>query len=167
MEHVAEVCVRRARPSDVEQIAVFINQARPGGEEITPAEVLDRLGTVGFLLAEADAELVGLLGWGVENLVARMTDFLIYPARFRQAAGGALLAAMEDTADELQCEAVVLFVPSGAPAEVLAFWEDFGYGFRNIAELPRSWREVAREANPTGDQVMLKQIRANRVMRPM
>jgi len=159
--------VRRGRPADVERIAAFINQSRPQGQQVVAADVLARFGTVGFLLAEADGQLVGLLGWQVENLVARITDFLIFPAQLTQTAGPVLLAAMEETAQELQCEAAILFAPPAAPAQLLAFWEAFGYALRQLDELPRAWREVAREANPGGDRVMLKQLRADRVLRPI
>jgi len=163
MEHK----VQRARPSDAERIAAFIAQAQPQGPKVTPKEVLDRLGTAGFLLAEVDGTLVGLLGWRAENLIAQVTDFLVFPTRFRLSAGRMLLAAMEQAARELQCEAVVLFVPPDTPPEVLQFWETFGYGLRRAVELPRAWREVAREANPAGDWVVLKQLREGRVLKPL
>ncbi|HIQ02711.1 MAG TPA: GNAT family N-acetyltransferase [Anaerolineales bacterium] len=167
MDQLPEIKVRRARPSDAERIAMFVNRTRPPGQEITPEEVLSRFGMAGFLLAEAGGEMVGLLGWQAENLVARVTDFLILPARFRLTAGRELLTAMEEAARELQCEAAILFVPSNTSLEVLSFWEAFGYSFREVAALPRAWREAAREANPSGDWVVLKQLREDRVMRPM
>lgn len=167
MEQVPEVKVRRARPSDAERIALFVNKAQPRGDRITAEEVLRRFGEVGFFLAEAGGEMVGLLGWQAENLVARVTDFLILPARFRITAGRVLLTAMEEAARELQCETAILFVPSNTPREILAFWEAFGYTFRQVAALPQPWREAAREANPAGDWVVLKQLRADRVLRPI
>ena len=86
MEQVPEIQVRRARPSDAERIAAFVNRARPQGPPIAREAVVGRLGAVGFLVAESDVEdgeVVGLMGWQVENLIARVADFLIFPNRYR------------------------------------------------------------------------------------
>lgn len=166
MTESSEIRVRRARPADAERIATFVNRGRPH-KPVTPSEVLHRFGTVGFLLAEMGGEVVGLLGWQVENLVVRVTDFLVFPARLNLRVGQALLTAMEEAAQELMCEAAILILPASAPPEVLQFWETFGYQPRDIAGLPRAWREAAREANPLQDQVVLKQLRADRVLRPI
>ncbi len=161
-----EIRVRRARPSDAERIAAFVSRVRPN-KPVTAPEVLERFGTVGFLLAEADGELVGLLGWQVENLVVRVTDFLISPARLSLPAGRALLASMEEAASELLCEAAILVIPRNTPPEVLQFWEVFGYHSHEIAGLPKAWREAAREANPASDRIVLKQLRQERILYPI
>ncbi len=166
MTESSQIRIRRARPADAERIAAFVNRGRPP-RPVTPSDVLQRFGAIGFLLAEMDGEMVGLLGWQVENLVARVTDFLVFPARLSLSVGRALLQAMEETAQELMCEAAILIIPANAPPEVLQFWETFGYQPRDIASLPRAWREAAREANPLQDQIVLKQLRADRVLRPI
>ncbi len=167
MNETSEIIVRRARPSDAERIAAFVNRAGVGKKPVTTEDVLQRFGGVGFLLAEMDGKVVGLLGWQVENLVARVTDFLIFPARLRLVAGRALLTAMEEAAQELLCEAAILIVPASVSPEVLEFWETFGYTLRDIASLPRAWREAAREANPETDRVVLKQLREERILYPV
>ncbi len=167
MEQIPELAVYRARPSDVERIVAFVNRARPSGRPVTPEEVLRRFGPTSFLLAEAGEGLVGLLGWHVEDLVARVTDFLIFPARFRVAAGHALLSAMEEAARQLECEVVILFLPPPMSLGMLSYWETFGYGPQKVAALPRPWREAAREANPNENWVVLKQLREDRVLRPI
>lgn len=167
MERAPEIHVRRARPSDAERIAAFVNRARPRGRPIAHEDVLDRCGRVGFLLAETGEELVGLLGWHAENLVVRVTDLLVIPVELQAAAGGALVEMMEVAARELQCEVAILLMPPEALPEVKAFWENLGYGPRDVADLPRPWREAAREARPASERVVLKQLRAGRVLRPM
>ncbi len=166
MTESSQIRIRRARPADSERIAAFVNRGRPH-KPVTPSEVLQRLGAVGFLLAEMEGDIVGLLGWQVENLVVRVTDFLVFPARLSLSVGRALLTEMEEAARELMCEAAILILPANAPPEVLQFWEAFGYQRRDIAGLPRAWREAAREANPLQDQVVLKQLRADRVLQPI
>lgn len=166
MTESSQIRIRRARPADAERIATFVNRGRPP-KPVTPSDVLQRFGAIGFLLAEMEGEMVGLIGWQVENLVARVTDFLVFPARLSLSVGQALLKAMEEAAQELMCEAAILILPANAPPEVLQFWEVFGYQPRDIASLPRAWREAAREANPLQDQVVLKQLRTDRVLRPI
>ncbi len=159
--------IRRARPSDAELIAEFVNRAHPKGPPVTREDVIGRFGFVGFFISEAEGEMVGLLGWQVENLIARVTDFLVYPTRYRLTAGRALLTAMEQAALELQAEAALLFMPANTPREVLAFWEAFGYHFQEVAGLPRAWREAAQETNPAGEWVVLKQLREEQVLAPL
>ncbi|MGD1995483.1 MAG: GNAT family N-acetyltransferase [Anaerolineae bacterium] len=167
MAEVSEASVRRARPADAERIAAFVNRARSRERLLAPEDVRDRFGTVAFLLAQRGGEVVGLLGWRVENLVARVTDFLVWPAAQRVVAGRALLSAMEVAAGELLCEAVILFVARDCPSEVLDFWKAFGYERRKVAELPKAWREASKEVRSVEEQILLKQLRDDLVRRPL
>lgn len=164
---MSEIRVRRARLEEARLIAAFVNLARPTARPVTEDEARRRLGTVGFLVAEQDGEMIGLLGWQVENLVARVTDFLVWPTTERLVAGRALIPAMEDAARQLLCEAAILFLPRNAPPELLRFWQAFGYELREVAALPRAWREVAREIRSVDEQVMLKQLREDMIRSPI
>jgi N-acetylglutamate synthase-like GNAT family acetyltransferase len=135
---------------------------------VAPENVLEHFGKAGLLLAERDGQVIGLLGWRAENLIARITDFLIYPARLREDAGQALLASMEQTAHELQCEATVLLVTTRITSKLVSFWEKFDFELREVANLPRPWQEVAREIGlDADDQMLIKQLRQDRVVRPL
>ncbi|MGC9398497.1 MAG: GNAT family N-acetyltransferase [Anaerolineae bacterium] len=162
-----ELHVRRTRLEDVDEIAAFINLAKPGRKKITRDMVIERLSDVGFLIAEHDQRIVGLLGWQIENLVVRVTDFLIAPAVDRVVAGRALIEAMEEAARQLQAEVAILFLPPHPSEDLIAFWELFDYERVPISRFNRNWREVAREWNPRATEVMLKQLRRDLVNRPM
>ncbi len=167
-EGAAEVTVFRARPADCEGIAGFISRTLPGGHTVVRDEVLSHLGRVGLLVAESAGEPVGLLGWQVENLVARITDFLIVHPTARVAVARALLEAMEETAQELQCEAAILQMRAAPSVEMVAFWLGFGYARREVARLPRAWREAASEVPLSADgTVLVKQLRRERVLLPI
>jgi dephospho-CoA kinase len=166
-EPTVGIVIQRARPSNAERIAAFVCQARPDAPPVTREDILAHLGRAGILLAERGGEPVGLLGWQVENLVARVTDFLIRPARLRLDVGRALLEAMEATSNELQCEATVLLTRCTPSPEDLAFWQQFGYDLRDVAALPRAWQEAASEGFVQGEQVLVKQLRKDRVLRPI
>ena len=130
--------------------------------------VIERLGNVGFLLAEQGGALVGMLGWQAENLVVRVTDFLISPVPDPIAVGRALLSEMEQAATELQCEAALLFLPRPHSPQLVKFCRALGYELQLAAGLPKAWREAAREARIGDDEkVLVKKLRSGRVFRPL
>ena len=168
MTQQREVTIRRAKPSDAGKIAAFVNNAWHRPQAVDEQTVIDRFGTVGFLLAERDGELIGMLGWQVENLVVGLTDFLINPAAERIAIGQALLAEMERFAQELQCEAALMFLPSPTPRALIEFCETLEYGSQTIASLIPAWQTTARERGlGDDDTVMIKKLSDRRVLRPM
>ncbi|MCP4542538.1 MAG: GNAT family N-acetyltransferase [Chloroflexi bacterium] len=168
MTQQQEITVRRAKPSDAGKIAAFVNNAWHSAEEINERTVIERFGTVGFLLAERDNELIGMLGWQVENLVVGLTDFLINPASERITIGQALLADMERFADELQCEAALMFLPHPTPPALIEFCKTLQYESRTIASLVPAWQITARERGlGDDDTVMIKKLSDRRVLRPM
>ncbi|MFW6135448.1 MAG: GNAT family N-acetyltransferase [Chloroflexota bacterium] len=162
------ILVRRARASDLARIARFVSRALGGDRVVDVPAVRGRLGEVGFLLAEEDGRLVGLIGWSVENLVARVTDLLIRPSRRRIDVGSVLFREMEDAAARLATEAIVLFLPRGSRPEVIEFGRALGYEPRVVGRLPQEWRETAYEAGRGDrDEIPLKQLRSRRVVRPL
>ena len=75
MTQQQEIAIRRAKPSDTAKIVAFVNNAWASERRINDISVIERFGNVGFLVAERDDAIVGLLGWQAENLVVRVTDF--------------------------------------------------------------------------------------------
>ena len=167
MERDPEIRVRRARPSDADRIAEFINRAQSGVISISSDDVRERFGVIGFFLTERDGEIVGLLGWRVEHLVARVTDFLVWPSMERLVAGRAMVGEMEQAARELQCEAALLYLPREVPTQLLAFWEAFGYQVKKVEALPKAWREAAQEVRSMSERVVVKQIREDMISSPL
>ena len=162
-----EIIVRRARPRDAGKIAEFVNKAWQTPEKLDNMSVIERFGSVGFLLAEQDNELVGILGWMAENLVVGLTDLLVAPASERIAISTALCTAMEQAAIELQCEASLLFLPTRVPPALLAFCEQLGYGYEPVSGLSPMWQETARDGGMEGDDsVMIKRLREEVTVRP-
>jgi len=168
MARQQKITVRRAMVSDAGKIAAFVNRARQGQPEIDEQAVIARFRNVGFLLAEQDGNLVGILGWQIENLVVRVSDFLVWPAQERVVVGRALLSEMEQAATELQCEVALLFLPRPSPPDLIEFCKAFGYAPRIVASLPQAWQEAAHEARiENNEAILMKQSRPNRVLRPL
>jgi N-acetylglutamate synthase-like GNAT family acetyltransferase len=160
--------VRRARPSDAEQIAEFVNKALERDGLVDRHAVVARLGDVGLLLAEEDRTLRGLLGWRVENLVACVVDLIISPAQDRQRVGRRLFEEMEEAAADLHAEAAILFLPPAYPDELASFLEDLGYAPRSVATLRSAWREMASEAGrDDSDEIPVKELSSDEVSSPL
>lgn len=166
-EMAPAIQVRSARLDDSAAIADFVNRARRRGEPVNRAMVARRFSEVGFMLAELDGQIVGMLGWQVENLIARVTDFLVAPALDRVIAGRALIQHMEEQAQTLQVEAAMLFLPPRPSADLIGFWELFGYSENAFDSLPKQWRQAAAEWNPGAANVMVKVLRDTMVRRPI
>jgi len=164
---ISDIKIRKARLSDAKAIAGLVDQARPHQPPLDPALVAERFSEIGFLLAEGGGKVVGMLGWQVENLIIRVTDFLLTPDGDRQTAGGALIAAMEEEGTTLLAEAAFLFLPPNPDPALSTYWEGFGYAQRTVTDLPKSWREVAYEWDDSTDQVMIKQLREDMIRRPI
>jgi N-acetylglutamate synthase-like GNAT family acetyltransferase len=161
-----QVC--RAKPSDAQAITGFLASATGGRVSVAPQVVKERFGAKGLWLArDADGKIVGLAGWRAENLVARIDDFLVFPAELYSSAGRMLIEGIEKAAQELQCEVSMIFVPLRAASGLVAFYQTCGYRRPKGEDLPRVWRQTIEEATERGRFVMLKQLREDLVLRPM
>jgi len=69
--------VQRGRPRDSANIAALITRLAKGSRPQTQNDIMAAFGEKAFLLLMSDKQLVGLVGWQVENLVARTTDLYI------------------------------------------------------------------------------------------
>jgi N-acetylglutamate synthase-like GNAT family acetyltransferase len=162
------IVARRARPSDASTIAAFINRVL-GKASVDDITIIESFGDEGFLLAERNGNLVGILGWRAENLVVRVTHLLIWPASEGPAAMPVLFDQMEEAAATLQCEAALLLPPNKTllPRQI-EFFARFDYQPQTVVGLPKAWREAAREAQlDDDDPVLVKQLRDRRVLRPL
>jgi N-acetylglutamate synthase-like GNAT family acetyltransferase len=160
--------VVRAKPSDAPAVAEFVKTATYGRVAVTPQTVVDRFGAKGlWLVQDHHGKIVGLSGWRAENLIARADDFLVFPPELYASAGKVLMGAIEQAAQELQCEVCMLFVPLQAAPNVVAFYESCGYQRPELDDLPRVWQETTHEATQQGRYVMIKKLREDLVVRPI
>ena len=124
-------------------------------------------GEKAFLFLKLDGQPVGIVGWQVENLVERTDDVYIEPSQSLPDAMQALLKEIEATSRDLQCEVALLFLPPGLSGKV-EVWNSLGYEIRTIDSLGvRAWQEAAQETIGTGEAMYFKQLRKDRVLRPV
>jgi len=159
--------VRRAGPRQAEEIAAFISRASKGALDVRREDVMEAFGDKAFLLLKRDGRLMGLAGWQVENLVARTDDIFFESGLPFDEAMQALTLEVERTSRELQCEISLLFLPGGFARqdEIL---NNLGYQERSLQSLKvAAWQEAASESMPPGSVMYFKQLRKDRVLRPV
>lgn len=159
--------LQRGRPRDAQKIAELITRLSRGRRTVTRDQVMDDFGDKAFLLLTMGGELAGVAGWQVENLVARTTDLYLDPKAPADRALPLLLSEIERASGELQCEASLVF----PPIELVGFdtvWKQCGYERRTPESLGvQAWTDAAYESMPKGAALFFKQLRADRVLRPI
>ncbi len=161
------LAVERAGPRQVEEIAEFITEISKGRRAMSPEDVMAAFGEKAFLLLKIDARLVGLAGWQVENLVARVSDVYMEPGLALGEAVRVLMGAIEVASRDLQSEILLLVLPPHLGRHT-AVWDALGYSPRNPQDLKVSaWEEAALESMPVGTVMFYKQLRKDRVLKPV
>lgn len=164
---LGEVNIERAGPKHVDEIVEVLNRLKgvQTGEGISSSTIT--LGEKAYLILRIEQNPMGILAWQVENLVARTTeialDSALPPAQFLPL----LINEMEKASIDLQCEASLIFVP-----ELLAhhdvLWSGLGYEKCTPSSLEvLAWQEAAEESMPAGTTLFFKQLREDRVLRPI
>lgn len=163
----AELETDRAKPRQAEDIALLINRLSGGEKNLTRMDVMAAFGEKAFMLLIAEGQLVGVTGWQVENLVARVDEVWLEPALDKSRAVKTLMDAVEAASKELQAEALLVFVD---PEELTsaAVWQPLDYQILTIAQLEvTAWKEAARESQPPDTVILFKQLRIDRILRPL
>ena len=159
--------VLRARPKQAEQIASFINRMSGDGRNVSSFDIMAAFGEKAYMLLMLENELAGLVGWKVENLVARTDEVYLDDTMRMEDAVSFLIGEVENASMELQCEASLIFV-SPEMANETKTWKTMGYEGKEIAELEISaWQAAAEESQAAGTVMLFKQLRVDRVLKPI
>ena len=160
--------VHRGRPKDAGEIAAIVTRLSRGRRKMSRAEAMAAFGEKAFLVLQMNELTVGLAGWKVENLVSRTDDVFLDESKVLPAIGlKALMEEVERNSIELQCEISLLFLPREM-AEQDAHLANLGYKARSIQSLGvRAWQEAASESMPPESVMLFKQLRKDRVLRPV
>ena len=162
-----EFSVHRGRPRDSQEIAKLMTHLSRGRRGMDEDKVMEAFGDKAFLLLQMGNELVGIAGWQVENLVARTTDLILDPKAAADQALPLMIAEMERASRDLQCEASLIF----PPIDLVGFdavWKQLGYERRSPEMLGvQAWTDAANDSMPEGSALFFKQLRTDRVLRPI
>ena len=159
--------LQRGKPRDAQKIADLITRLSKGKQTMSKDQAMEAFGEKAFLLLLMDHQLVGIAGWQVENLVARITDLFLEHGVAPDKALPLMLQEVERASSDLQCEASLVF----PPIDLVGFdgiWRQLGYERRAPDALGvQAWEDAARESMPRGSALFFKQLRSDRVLRPI
>jgi dephospho-CoA kinase len=159
--------LQRGKPRDAQKIADLITRLSKGKQAMTKDQAMEAFGEKAFLLLLMDQNLVGIAGWQVENLVARVTDLFLDHGIAPDKALPLMIQEVERASGDLQCEASLVF----PPIDLVGFdsiWRHLGYERRSPDALGvQAWEDAARESMPSGSALFFKQLRTDRVLRPI
>jgi dephospho-CoA kinase len=159
--------LQRGKPRDAQKIAELITRLSKGRQTMTHEQVMEAFGDKAFLLLRMDQDLAGIIGWQVENLVARMTDLFLDHRVAADQALPLMIQEVERASGDLQCEAALIF----PPIDLVGFdsvWKQLGYERRSPDGLGvQAWEDAALESMPRGSALFFKQLRTDRVLRPI
>jgi dephospho-CoA kinase len=162
-----ELSVQRGRPRDSANIAALITRLGGGTQSPSQSDIMAAFGEKAFLLLMSDKQLMGLAGWQVENLVARTTDLYLDPNIPMPQALKTLFTELERASQDLQCEASLIFLPPQMISQE-AIWKELGYVRRTPQTLGvQAWQDAANESQPPNTILLFKQLRQDRVLRPI
>ena len=162
-----EFSVQRGKPKNSSAIAELITRLSKGKRAMTPDDVMEGFGDKAYMLLQLDGKLVGLAGWQVENLVTRTTDIFLEEHINLQKALDTLIKEVEQASSELQSEASLVF-PMNELAAQEEVWKQLGYEKRTPETLGvQAWQDSATESLSAGSVLLFKQLRQDRVLRPI
>jgi dephospho-CoA kinase len=162
-----QMVVEKTRPQHAAEIAALINRLSIDQRTLSSEDVMAAFGEKAFLFLKIDNQPVGLVGWQVENLVACTDDVYIDTGLPLSNAMQTLLTAVERSSRDLQCEVILLFIPE-AIAQQTDVWSSLGYELRTLQTLGvRAWQEAAQETIGVGEAMYFKQLRKDRVLKPV
>lgn len=159
--------VTRAKPQQAQEIADAIFRLSNSRRKMNREDVMALFGEKAFLLIKIGEKIYGVVGWRVENLVARVDDFYLEKTLQFDNAIKQVVAEIENASRELQCEATLLFLP---PEMTLhrEVWHSLGYQEASIQDLGvRAWQEAAIESMPAGSVLWFKRLREDLVLKPV
>ncbi len=162
----AEIVARRGGPDQAGDIAAFFNGLND--TSLTRTDILIRFGQKAYMLALAGQNIIGLAGWQVENLIARIDEFILAPNAPVDRTVDGLVRIIEQYASDLQSEIALLFLDQDVPDAIKQAVLASGYEEKTAEELRiPDWKEAAKESAPPDSIMAVKRLREDRVLKPM
>lgn len=162
-----EFSVQRGKPKNSAAIAELVTRLSKGKRKMTADDVMEAFGEKAYMLLQLDGKVVGLAGWQVENLVTRTTDIFLEDHVNPQKALEILIKGVERASGELQSEASLIF-PMNELAAQEELWKQLGYEKRTPETLGvQAWQDAASEGLHKDSILLFKQLRQDRVLRPI
>lgn len=159
--------VVRGKPRHASIIAELITRLSKGKRSMSVDDVMESFGEKAYMLLQVGDQMAGVAGWQVENLVTRTSDIFLEEGIDIAKALEVLIEGVEKASAELQSEASLVFtVDELANQETI--WQKLGYEKRTPETLGvQAWQDAAIESTSAGSGLFFKQLRQDRVLRPI
>ena len=162
-----QIKILRGKPRNSAEIANLINTLEKPPVMLTTDDVMAAFGEKAFFLVQIDFNLVGVIGWQVENLVTRVSDFYLDQRLEMANVLPVLINEIEQASADLQSEVSLVAFPDKFEKND-AVWHKMGYLPYEQENLAVSaWQEAAQELAKPGKILYFKQLRQDRVLRPI
>lgn len=158
--------VRRSRRTDLEALSTALSKKENRSTPLTRAETLKRFGERGYRIAIADKQIIALLAWEAENLVASVREIWAETTDDAALALPRLLQLVESEASELLCEVIFLMVEPNTPDYTLAQLRAAGYEQQELSSLHKLWLQAMEERLQPGELLWGKQLREQVITKP-
>ena len=164
---VGEFSVSRGKPKNSQAIAELITRLSKGKQKLNADDIMAQFGDKAYMLLQNGNDIVGVAGWQVENLVARTTELYLENDIDTAKALETLISEVEKASNDLQCEASLIFASADLGA-LLDTWKKLGYEHRAPDTLGvQAWTDAALESMTKDSLLFFKQMRLDRVLRPI
>jgi len=161
------IIVQRAGPGQAMEIASFINKVSKGSKKYSRNDIMAAFGEKAYLILKLNSSILGVAGWQVENLVARVDEIYLDTKIELNRSIPRIIEEVERASQELQSEVSILFLPPNLAVQE-SLWQSLGYRICSIQSLGvRAWQEAAIESMPPGSMMYYKKLRDDLVLRPV
>lgn len=161
-----EIKIKRPKPSDFDAIARLINVTK--GRNLSKADIMISFSETSYLVAESANDIVGLIGFVVENLITQSSEIAVPADVPIEPVLTELIKEMEEAAEALQSEVSFIYLHTKDSHEVISFLTSkLGYNQLERVEDIKfpAWREALR-SRPEGTAILVKQLREDRILTP-
>lgn len=159
--------VVRGKPKHASVIAELITRLSKGKRNMSVDDVMESFGEKAYMLLQIGDQMAGVAGWQVENLVTRTSDIFLEENIDTAKALEVLIDGVEKASAELQSEASLIFVLNEL-ANQETIWQKLGYEKRTPETLGvQAWQDAAIESTSAASSLFFKQLRQDRVLRPI
>lgn len=162
-----EFSISRGKPKNSQAIADLITRLSNSKQKLGADDVMAQFGDKAYMLLQSGENVVGIAGWQVENLVARTTELYLESGIDTARALETLISEVESASNDLQCEASLIFAPADLGTHQDT-WKKLGYQRRAPDTLGvQAWTDAALESMTKDSLLFFKQMRQDRVLRPI
>lgn len=166
-ELTGDFTVVRGKPKHASVIAELITRLSKGKRSMSVDDVMESFGEKAYMLLQIGDQMAGVAGWQVENLVTRTSDIFLEDNIDTAKALEVLIEGVEKASAELQSEASLIFALNELVNQE-TIWQKLGYEKRTPETLGvQAWQDAAIESTSAGSGLFFKQLRQDRVLRPI